>query len=81
MENLKKSEFGDESLLSKFQIEELDDRLEMCWFNCNTNDCIIQSNTTNESCCSPSQTNGSQGVTIRVGGGGESPTGAPNPEP
>lgn len=77
MENFKKSEFGDENLLSKFQIEELDDRLEMCWFNCNTNDCIIQSNTTNESCCSPSQ--GNPGITITLGG--ESPLSRPNPEP
>jgi len=55
-EDLKSTE-----LLEMFHVEELDDRLEMCWINCN--ECFISSNTTNEGCCG-NQDNGDIGVTV-----------------
>lgn len=65
-------------LLAMFQVEELDDRLEMCWVNCPV--CTINSNTTNGTCCGP-QTNGSPGISVGIGTGTPSAPSNPTYQP
>ena len=55
-------------IVEMFQVEELDDRLEMCWMNCLSNNCNIGTNTTNTTCCSPDQEGGNPGITVPING-------------
>ncbi len=65
--NQKTTELSSAELLEMFQVEELDDRLEMCWFNCSENNCTINSSTTNTTCCGD-QSTGSPSVGVPVNG-------------
>jgi hypothetical protein len=68
----KMTELSSDELLEMFQVEELDDRLEMCWVNCNTVICTINSDTTNGTCCRDQEAkNGDIGISIPIGGGGD----------